>query len=450
LQNITFLAAANRGRRKEMNVLKSLLICLLLAVPCAARTITVDDDGPVDFNNIQAVIDASSDGDLIIVCPGTYTGEGNRDIDFKGKAITLLGWPGPENCIIDCQGSKANPHRGFKFHSDEDANSVVAGFTITNGYGPKDDVGIYVGSAGGAIFCSASSPTISNCIITGNSASNGGGICCCYGAAPRISNCRVSKNNGYGAGICCFDSSPEITNCVINNNVAPGTGNICGFGAGLYCTNSNPNIINCTFSGNLATCPDIPISSLLSAHGGAMYIDSGGPTVSNCILWNNKPDEIYGYPPAVVTYSDVYGGYSGTGNINANPGFANVASGDYHLKSQAGRWHPGSQTWVQDAVTSPCIDAGDPNSDWTAELWPHGKRINMGAYGGTSQASMSLSDAGNVADLNNNGFVDYNDLRLFTDKWLYQKVLLSEDLDRDGFVDSKDFAIFGGNWRWQE
>ena len=71
-------------------------------------------------------------------------------------------------------------------------------------------------------------------------------------------------------------------------------------------------------------------------------------------------------------------------------GWGIPTNGDYHLKSQAGRWDVNSQSWVQDDVTSPCIDAGDQGSDWTAELRPHGECINMGAYGGTPQASMSF------------------------------------------------------------
>ena len=106
--------------------------------------------------------------------------------------------------------------------------------------------------------------------------------------------------------------------------------------------------------------------------------------------------------------------------------------------------------WVLDDVNSPCIDAGDPNSDWTAELWPHGKRVNMGAYGGTPQASMSLSTAGNIADLNTNALVDYTDLMMFTNKWLYEEVLLPEDLDRNGVVNFTDFAEFAGQWLWEE
>jgi hypothetical protein len=83
-------------------------------------------------------------------------------------------------------------------------------------------------------------------------------------------------------------------------------------------------------------------------------------------------------------------------------------------------------------------------------LWPHGKRINMGAFGGTPQASMSQSDAGNIADLDGSDAVDWEDLKLITEKWLYQQLLLFEDLNRDGLVNGWDFAIFAGNWVWNE
>jgi len=105
-----------------------------------------------------------------------------------------------------------------------------------------------------------------------------------------------------------------------------------------------------------------------------------------------------------INYSNVAGGQTeatveggtikwGVGNIDSDPCFADPNNEDYHLKSQAGRWNPDSQTWIQDDVTSPCIDAGDPDSDWRAELWPHGVRVNMGAYGGTVQASLSLLES---------------------------------------------------------
>jgi len=113
-----------------------------------------------------------------------------------------------------------------------------------------------------------------------------------------------------------------------------------------------------------------------------------------------------------VAYSDVQGGWPGEGNLEADPSFAapgwwalasdstvvvspddNDATwieGDYHLKSQAGRWDPAGETWGLDEVTSPCIDAGDQNSPMVEEPEPNGGRINMGVYGGTAEASQSF------------------------------------------------------------
>jgi len=88
-------------------------------------------------------------------------------------------------------------------------------------------------------------------------------------------------------------------------------------------------------------------------------------------------------------YSDIQGGWPGEGNIDADPLFADTANGNYHLISQAGRWEPNSQSWVVDDITSPCIDAGDPNTPIGLEPFPNGGIINMGAYGGTDEASKS-------------------------------------------------------------
>jgi hypothetical protein len=172
--------------------------------------------------------------------------------------------------------------------------------------------------------------------------------------------------------------------------------------------------------------------------------------IKNCIFYGNMPADMDG--ASAPTYS-CFSGASGLGNIDADPLFANshpFEIGDYHLKSEQGRWDPTTQSWIKDEQTSPCIDAGDPNADWTEELWPHGKRINMGAYGGTSQASMSESTDGNGADCNNDGTVNAVDMLVLLQNWLRKDVLLAVDINRDKVVNFFDIAEMTRNWLWQE
>ena len=99
--------------------------------------------------------------------------------------------------------------------------------------------------------------------------------------------------------------------------------------------------------------------------------------------------------PTTISYNDVWGNSlgnynntsAGTGDISEDPLFADPDNNDFHLKSEAGRWN--GSAWVCDTETSPCIDAGDPNSSYSNEIYPHGQRINIGAYGNTIYASRS-------------------------------------------------------------
>jgi hypothetical protein len=375
--------------RGKMRIYIPILTCLFLICTCQARTITVDDDGPADFNNIQAAINDANNGDTVIVADGTYTGTGNRDVDFLGKSITVRSENGPTNCIIDCNGSFEDEHYGFiMFCSD----CSLEGFTIRGATTTNCDFG-------GGVTCRTNA-LIRNCIFQDNYSS-------CFGAAI-----------GY-AGLCGAPYS-NVINCTFYNNSSPYSGSAVATWGG---TGDKIILQNCISWGN--TTPDLDIE---------VRTKCGLPKIS--ANFSILQSSWYG---STVTVANI---------IVADPCFVDPFDGDFHLQSQAGRWNPNSQSWVTDANTSVAIDAGDPNSDWRGELWPHGKRINMGAYGGTAEASMSPSSIGNIANLNNdaNDMVDYNDLALFADKWLYQKVLLAEDLNRDGSVDIVDYAIFAGNW----
>ncbi len=152
-----------------------------------------------------------------------------------------------------------------------------------------------------------------------------------------------------------------------------------------------------------------------------------------------------------ITYSDIQGGWPGEGNIDADPLFADADSNDYHLKSEAGRWNPNSQSWVQDGVTSPCIDAGNPGCPLGDEPNDvNNIRINMGTYGGTAQASKSPADWRSIADLTNDWFVYFDDLKVFVNYWLETGQCIPGDLDRSRFVNFTDFAIFADDWLWEQ
>ena len=456
-----------------MKTVKLVLTCLLIAIPCQARTITVDVDGPADFNNIQAAINDANDGDIIIVADGTYTGDGNRDIDFSGKAITLRSQNGPENCIIDCNGSEAEPHRGFHFHSGEDSNSILDGLTITNGYAS----GSGRENWGGGIYCENSSPTIINCAIIENT--NGGGIHC-YESDPNITNCAITGNIGsgiactslsngsnamitnctitgnIGGGIFCYVSDPSITNCTISENTA------VSWGGGIFCLAGSPKITSCTITGNSVesagyyrggggisgvgasrpTMVNCTFSANTATYGGAILCDEySHPLLLNCILWGNNAT--YGPEIAMdsgdwgsslsISYSNLKGGqagiydvdklYWGPGNIDTDPCFSDPCSGDYHLKSQAGRWDPNSESWVTDANTNLCIDAGDMASPVGYEPFPNGGIINMGAYGGTGEASKSyfgspVCETVVAGDINGDCIVDWKDFAFMALHWL--------------------------------
>ncbi|UCG59578.1 MAG: right-handed parallel beta-helix repeat-containing protein, partial [Phycisphaerales bacterium] len=164
---------------------------------------------------IQEAIDAAADGDRILVLDGTYGGNGNRDIDFGGKAITVRSENGPGYCVIDCQGSPAENHRGFYFHSGEAADSVLEGFTITGGFWDDE------GEGGAGICCVGCSPVIRGCIVADNKAYRGGGLYCSDSSATLV-DCTIAENEATsrwpGGGMHCDSSALTLSSCSVAKN----------------------------------------------------------------------------------------------------------------------------------------------------------------------------------------------------------------------------------------
>ncbi len=321
-------------------------------------------------------------------------------------------------------------------------------------------------SSGGGIYLGGVTCKILDTTIIANTATEGGGI---DGGRAIVDGCAISgnKSTDNGAGISGWNLN--ISNSVLTGNLAGGNG------GALYCSGLT-EVENCTLSSNHANI------------GGGICSDANYSSkydIKNTILWDNTAQyagsqiALLAKRSLAIAYSNFHNspesfyveGASqlnlGQGNIDVDPLFAQPGdwdaneptrdtndyfwiNGDYHLKSQAGRWDPKSSSWIFDNVTSPCIDTGDPKSDWMTELWPHGKCINMGAYGGTVQASMSLSNAGNVADLNNDGLVNADDLQMLVEKWLTKDMPAAEDINRDSVVNFSDYAELLQNWLWEE
>ncbi|MHC4541600.1 MAG: hypothetical protein ACYS74_17765, partial [Planctomycetota bacterium] len=194
-----------------------------------------------------------------------------------------------------------------------------------------------------------------------------------------------------GGGLYCGGSSANLVleNCIISGNTADvGGGIYIGSSAGTSSADSlieSVDIINCTIARNTLSG-----TQTASSAAGGIHSVSSDIAIRNSIVWYNEGVPVLLVSPASnspVLYSNIEGGYSGQGNVDADPLFASADGTDYHLRSVLGRYETSSDTWVIDNDYSPCIDAGDPQDPVGAEPLTNGKRINIGAYGGTVEAS---------------------------------------------------------------
>lgn len=300
------------------------------------------EDGTADhpFDSIEEAVAAACDDDTVRVHPGTY----RENISISRKSIHIAGRdpndrPGTPLPVIQADGTDSV----VQISGISDAPTTLSGLAI------RDNRGQIV-----VIDCSGSVVTFSHCLIVGNRPTGSG-----------------------SALIQCTDSDAAFVNCTIADN------HIAECNAGLRAINSAVTLTNSIFYYNTSSCRDAVDSRI--------YADERA-RIS-------------------ISYSDVEGGWSGLGNIDIDPQFFSyglwvdagfpslfrdpaypngvLLVGDYHLRSSMGRWDGTTLTWRYDGTTSLCIDGGDPAGDIGYEPAPNGRLVNMGVYGGTTEASKS-------------------------------------------------------------
>ncbi|MCA9296189.1 MAG: hypothetical protein KC983_06715 [Phycisphaerales bacterium] len=332
----------------------------ILAATVAASTVNAATFNVSAGQSIQAAINLAADDDLILVGPGTYV----EHLELTGVNVIIQSTDGPQATIIDANHA-ASVVRCFALTSDT-CRFEINGFTLTNGNGTNGQ--------GGGLLLGNAAPIIRNCIITNNA-------------------------SGIGGGVFCNASNPLFFGCVFYQNSAS------SFGGDCYNIFSNPNFVNCTFNGSTATLGSGIHSNDTTSH----------PAFTNCIIWGYDDDVFSGLGVPIVGFTCIENGYPGLGNIDDNPLFVNLASGN--LRVQNG---------------SPCIDAGDSvvvamelardidgNSrgvdvptmiDTGIPIF--GLVVDMGAYeiqngtGGPSECSCT----GDITPPGGNGFVNIDDL----------------------------------------
>ncbi len=383
----------------------ALLLVLTICAGARPATIYVDDNATGDlapsdpnvsdpqengssqhpFDSVQEAIDVAANGDTIIVAPGHYLSPdpwAYGELKFNGKSIRLVS-SAPTSLSMAEQTVLCGV---VIFQGNEDPNCLLQGFKIQN-------------HDSGGILGNKTQATISHCIISGN------GPC--------------------GATV-LKDVRGRIANCLIVDNA---TFHDCGV---LPVVSGCPILVNCTIANNISgialNCADAPKIDQI--------------VIRNCIIWNNQGNEQvqilnrYQATIAQIEYDLIenwreIGGLAGVSGestlLEDDPAFVQpglwegaptravrgrgiwitprkvLVEGDYHLKSEGWRWNNGAPVhgspWYFDTSTSPAVDAGDPMDSLGEELervpgdpqgeWGFNHAIDLGAYGGTKEASLS-------------------------------------------------------------
>ncbi|MBD3349511.1 MAG: hypothetical protein GF400_10015 [Candidatus Eisenbacteria bacterium] len=305
----------------EARVVFACAVLMVISFPAAPvhaqDTLYVDVLGSTPYQTIQSAIDASDDGDWIVVLPGTYSGDGNTDIRFYERNLVVISEnDDPTEVVIDCGGQDRAFNLTFGYTDD---TSYIAGITIRNGWArahPDD--------GGGAILCQGASPNIGNCIFEYCEANGGGAIklqnssAWVYGSTFRHNTAEMGGALHAAYGEC------KITGCTFHDIEATDRGGALRF------YGDDAFVQNCTFAqcgadGDAVVAvdgntygPDFN-SNIIAFSTAGVPVTGGSATdfeVTYCMIYGNAGGDSLGYVP----HHD---------NLFVDPLFCDMAADDY-------------------------------------------------------------------------------------------------------------------------
>ncbi|MFH2035139.1 MAG: right-handed parallel beta-helix repeat-containing protein [Candidatus Zixiibacteriota bacterium] len=231
------------------------------------KTWYVNAEGTGDAPTIQGVVDLAETGDTIIAAAGTYTGDGNRDINLSSKGLYIISEAGPDLTIIDCEGADGDFHYAFMSDYGYFDKTELNGFTITGGW-PQYYQGTLYLRSGASIF-----------------------------------NCKIINNHGVGMELASSNSTSVVADCIVSNNT----------GFGIY-TWGNTSVKNCLMARNGA---------------GFIHDDNADIDISGCtaVLNENEGINLSGWPPKSEIDADLYEFFNSAPDKNAeSKGYSTISN----------------------------------------------------------------------------------------------------------------------------